>query len=110
MASATDKRKETRVPIDLWIEAERDGELYYQRAGNLSAGGAFFVQTIPLPMGTRVSLKFTLPGEAHGIACEGDIVSTKELGMGVRFVGLTTADSHRIEKVIAKLAKLDKRQ
>lgn len=106
MASENDKRKETRIPVDLWIEAERDGELYYQRAGNLSVGGAFFVQTIPLPVGNRVSLKFTLPGDTHEIVCEGDIVSAKELGMGVQFVGLEPADRTRIQKVIAKLGKL----
>jgi type IV pilus assembly protein PilZ len=105
MTSGNDKRKETRIPVDLWIEAEREGELYYQRAGNLSVGGAFFVQTIPLPVGTRVSLKFTLPGDTHEIVCEGDIVSAKDFGMGVQFVGLVPGDRARIEKVIAKLAK-----
>lgn len=105
MTAANDKRKETRVPVDLWIEAEREGELYYQRAGNLSVGGAFFVQTIPLPVGNRVSLKFTLPGDTHEIVCEGDIVSAKELGMGVQFVGMVPGDRARIEKLIAKLTK-----
>ena len=32
----SEKRREERVPVDLWIEAEREGELYYQRASNLS--------------------------------------------------------------------------
>ena len=105
MASDQDKRKESRIPVDLWIEAERDGELYYQRAGNLSVGGAFFIQTIPLPVGTRVFLKFTLPADTHEIVCEGDIVSAKELGMGVQFVGLVPADRTRIEKLIARTAK-----
>lgn len=98
----TEKRKETRIPVDLWIEAARDGELYYQRATNLSVGGAFFVQTIPLPISTRVQLKFSLPGDAHEIACEGDIVSAKDLGMGVQFVELAAADRARIEKLISK--------
>ncbi len=100
----TDKRRETRIPVDLWIEAARDGELYYQRATNLSVGGAFFVQTIPLPVGTRVQLKFTLPGDTHEIVCDGDIVSAKELGMGVQFVELVAADRSRIEKLIKKSA------
>lgn len=109
MASENDKRKETRIPVDLWIEAARDGELYYQRAGNLSVGGAFFVQTIPLPLGTRVALKFTLPGDSHEIVCDGDIVSAKELGMGVQFVGLVPGDRTRIEKLIAKVTAAAKK-
>lgn len=105
MAAEIDKRREARVPVELWIEVEREGELYYQRAGNLSVGGAFFVQTIPLPLGTRVTLKFELPGDKQEIACEGDIVSAKELGMGVQFVGLADADKARLEKLVAKLSK-----
>ena len=113
MADDHDKRKEDRIPVDLWIEASRDGELYYQRASNLSVGGAFFAQTIPLPVGTRVALKFTLPGDEHEIACAGDIVSAKELGMGVHFVSMASADRARleriIERVVAQLAKLKKK-
>lgn len=105
MAAANEKRRETRIPVDLWIEAEREGELYYQRASNLSVGGAFFVQTIPLPVGTRVALKFTLPGDSHEIVCEGDIVSAKELGMGVQFVNIVPGDRTRIEKLIARHEK-----
>ena len=42
MTQAEDKRRQRRIPIDLWIEAEREGELYFQRATNLSIGGAYF--------------------------------------------------------------------
>src|SRR5581483_3244907 len=78
--TAADKRRQERIPVELWIEAERDGELYFQRASNLSIGGAFFAQTIPLPLGTKVSLKFELPGEQVEIRCNGEIVTAKDLG------------------------------
>lgn len=100
MGTGMDKRKETRAPIDLWIEVDRNGELYFQRASNISVGGAFFVQTIPLPLGSRVRLKFSLPGEAHEIHCGGEIVTAKELGMGVHFAGLLDPDRVRIERYI----------
>lgn len=106
MAEGKEKRKELRVPVDLWIEAEREGELYYQRASNLSVGGAFFAQTIPLPLGTRVALKFTLPGDAQEIACDGEIVSAKELGMGVQFIELPEPDRLRIERLVMRLSHL----
>jgi nucleoside-diphosphate-sugar epimerase len=61
-----DKRRETRIPVDLWIEAERDGELYYQRASNLSVGGAFFVQTIPLPMAYAMAALGTAKSRLRG--------------------------------------------
>lgn len=102
--AAADKRKQERVPVELWIEAERDGELYFQRASNLSIGGAFFAQTIPLPLGTKVSLKFELPGDAVEIRCNGEIVTAKDLGMGVSFVDLKDGDRARIQALIAKAA------
>lgn len=101
--SSADKRKQERVPVELWIEAERDGELYFQRASNLSVGGAFFAQTIPLPLGTRVELKFEIPGDPVEIRCKGEIVTAKDLGMGVSFVDLKSGDRARIEMLISKV-------
>jgi hypothetical protein len=100
MARADDKRRERRIPVELWIEAERDGELYFQRASNLSVGGAYFTQTIPLPVGTRVSLRFELPGDPTCIECQGEIVTAGDLGMGVQFVSVQERDRGRIEALI----------
>ncbi len=106
MAAGKEKRKETRVPVDLWIEATLGEEVYFQRASNLSVGGAYFTQTIPLPLGTKVGLKFTLPGDAQEIACTGQIVTAKELGMGVHFLDLRDADRDKVEALIEKLEQL----
>ena len=48
----------------------------------------------------KVTLKFSLPGEAHEIVCDGEIVNAKELGMGVSFVNLKDPDRVRIQKLI----------
>ncbi len=101
MSAESDKRKQRRIPVELWIEAAREGELYFQRASNLSVGGAYFTQTVPLPLGSKVALKFSLPNDAaHEIVCDGEIVTAKGLGMGVLFVGIKAADQGRIEKLI----------
>lgn len=103
MASGAEKRKQERVPVDLWIEAARGEEVYFQRATNLSVGGAYFDQTIPLPVGTKVQLKFELPQDPLEIQCQGEIVTAKGLGMGVSFVELKAQDKSRIERLIGKL-------
>ncbi len=103
--TSADKRKQERIPVELWIEAERDGELYFQRASNLSTGGAFFAQTIPLPLGTRVTLKFELPGDEFEVRCHGEIVTAKDLGMGVSFLDLKDGDRARIQGLIAKAGR-----
>lgn len=103
-AMSNEKRRELRIPADLWIEVERAGELYFQRASNLSVGGAFFTQTIPLPVGTAVSLKFTLPGATAETQCAGEIVNAKDFGMGVRFLELPEAARAQLEALISKAA------
>ncbi|MBX7116997.1 MAG: PilZ domain-containing protein [Myxococcaceae bacterium] len=100
MTAGRDKRKQQRIPVEIWIEVVRGEEFYLQRATNLSVGGAFFGQTIPFPLGSRVALKFSLPHEAHEIHCWGEIVTAKDLGMGVSFVDLNPKDRLRIEKLI----------
>lgn len=99
-----ERRRDKRVPIELWIEEEDDDALYFQRSANLSAGGAYFVQTIPQPVGTRVRLRFTLPGEQEEITCLGEVVTAlaDELGMGVKFLDLPAAAKQRIEKLTAR--------
>jgi hypothetical protein len=100
VSAESDKRKQRRIPVELWIEAARDGELYFQRASNLSVGGAYFAQTVPLPVGSKVALKFSLPNDAYEIVCDGEIVTAKDLGMGVSFVKIKDPDRLRIEKLI----------
>lgn len=103
MTAQDDKRRQRRVPVELWIEAQADGALYFQRASNLSVGGAYFTQTCPLPLGTKVQLKFTLPGEEAQISCRAEIVTAKELGMGVQFTDLSDTDRARIEALIDQM-------
>ena len=102
MSQPEDKRRQRRIPVEIWIEVEGDGGLYFQRASNLSVGGAYFDHTFPLPMGTRVELRFSLPGDDHQIECAAEIVNAKDLGMGVRFVDLKPEDLQRIEGLIER--------
>jgi hypothetical protein len=98
--TAADKRRQRRIPVEIWIEVEGDGALYFQRASNLSVGGAYFTQTFPLPVGTHVQLRFSLPGEQDQIACGAEIVNALDLGMGVRFLDLDAPGQTRIEALI----------
>lgn len=102
MGAAEDKRRQRRIPVEIWIDVDADGELYFQRASNLSVGGAYFTQTFPLEVGRHVKLRFSLPGDERAVECQGEIVNAADLGMGVQFVDLTDADRFRIEALIDK--------
>jgi uncharacterized protein (TIGR02266 family) len=102
--STSDRRRSDRIPIEMWVEQSRDKELYFQRSANLSAGGLFLENTIPHPVGTRIKLQFTLPGDASALSLDGEIVTAAaqdELGMGVKFVDVDPAVQKRIDAFIA---------
>ena len=83
--------------------------MYFQRAANLSEGGIFLEKTIPHPVGTQVTLQFTLPDDASPIRVQGEIVNAKatdgELGMGLRFVDLPEELAARIRRFVSDRAR-----
>ena len=106
-----DRRREDRAPVDVWVEEEMGNELYFRRTGNVSVGGIYFEQSIPHPLGTRVKLRFSLPGEAHVIAADGEIVNTpgakNGLGMGLRFLHIDDVDRGRIRAFVRAIGQGD---
>lgn len=106
-----DRRIAARAPLDLWVEEERGNELYFRRTGNVSKGGVFFEQTIPHALGTRVKLRFTLPGDSEVIEALGEIVNTPNvkdgLGMGLKFVVISPEHQRRLEAFVDRFGRVD---
>jgi uncharacterized protein (TIGR02266 family) len=86
------------------VEEERGNELYFRRTGNVSTGGVYFEQTIPHSLGTRVKLRFSLPGDPDVIEAFGEIVNTPNvkdgLGMGLRFLEISPEHQKRLDSFI----------
>ncbi|MCB9557167.1 MAG: PilZ domain-containing protein [Deltaproteobacteria bacterium] len=99
-----DRRASERIPVEMWVEESNDRELYFQRGGNISVGGIYLKHTVPHPLGTKVALRFTLPGDSSAIEVKGEIVNIaeeeSELGMGVKFVQISDENRRRIEAFI----------
>jgi type IV pilus assembly protein PilZ len=94
------------MPVEMWIEDLTDGGVVYRRAGNLSRGGLYLDQTIPLPIGSKIKLRFSLPDESAPIAVTAQIVSInsrERLGMGVKFLDLDHNVQDRIGSYIERL-------
>ena len=102
----TERRHGARVPVQIWVEEKTDRELYFQRSANLSTGGIYLENTIPHPVGTRVNLRFTLPGEADKLEVRAEVAAAiageEEFGMGLKFVDVDGAVLERIQKYIAR--------
>src|SRR5262245_3260834 len=101
-----ERRQGNRVPVQIWVEEATDRELYFQRSANLSAGGIFLENTIPHPVGTRVTLRFALPGDNQRLEVRAEVVGAlageEEMGMGLKFLDLGEAEVERIRQYIAR--------
>src|SRR5262245_45990341 len=95
-----ERRTSARHALEMWVEEISESSQVFRRAGNLSRGGMYLDQTIPLPVGSRVKLRFTLPGDSVSLTVSGEIVSisaAEVLGMGVKFLDLTPEAVDRID-------------
>lgn len=102
-----ERRASARFPVEMWVEEIGEASQVYRRAGNLSRGGMYLDQTIPLPVGSRVRLRFTLPGDTVALTVTAEIVSitaAEALGMGVKFVNLPDEDQARIDGYLSRAA------
>jgi len=99
-----ERRRGTRVPISIWVEETKGEDLYYQQTGNLSLGGIYFERTIPHPVGTRVKLRFELPGKEGVVETTGEVVNVPDnpadLGAGIKFVDLDAVEERLIQEYI----------
>ncbi len=87
----SDRRDSRRVPIRLMVREVALGGSFDEHAGNLSLGGIYFAEGHP-PYGSRVEVRFLLPGEPREIRLSGEIVRVSREGAGfgahVRFQDL----------------------
>lgn len=76
---------------------------------DISEGGVFIRSRSPLPVGTRVNLKFsvilddfeTVEGEGEVVRVVGD---GEQTGMGVRFIELTDESRRVVDEVVRRRA------
>lgn len=99
-----DRRVYPRVPVDLWVEESGAEGKTLRRSANLSRGGIFLEHAVPLPVGSEIDLRFSLPGDSGGeIAVRGRIVShfgPDGFGMGVSFVNPDADTILRIDRYL----------
>jgi uncharacterized protein (TIGR02266 family) len=101
-----ERRQGVRVPMQIWVEEKSERELYFQRSANLSTGGIYLENTIPHPVGTRVNLRFSLPGDEEKFEVKAEVVGAiageEEFGMGLKFLDLSDSLAERIRQFVAR--------
>jgi len=89
----------------MWVEEQADNASYFQHSGNVSSGGLFLENSVPHPVGTRMRIRFTLPGESGEISTAAEIVKIEiapVLGMHLKFIDISADAQARIERYIAR--------
>ena len=101
----SEKRKNTRVPLDIYLNKYVAGVPYMARTADISREGVALANLIePDQSGKRVGLQFQLPGSEEVIYAEGEIVrewlSTGAEGSGVKFTLLTERHRRLIDQYV----------
>ncbi len=100
-----ERRRDNRIAINQDFGSIDDFVAEY--ATNISVSGCFIRSKHPLPVGTRVNLKFTvIAQDIDIIEGTGEVVRVvrhpaTEAGMGVRFTKLTPETRARIDALVA---------
>lgn len=97
------RSREVRVTIN--HEFSSMEEFITEYVSNISRSGIFIRSKDPLPVGTKVNLRFTvIMDEIETIEGVGQVVrvSKNPRGMGVIFLELTTYSKKLIEKLITR--------
>ena len=96
-----DRRNHPRVPLATQIYCQEWMSLAFSR--DVSLGGMFMDTKQPVPLGSRLSLRFHLDDGGPVVAASAEVrYVVPKLGMGVKFIELTRTDWERIESYVAK--------
>jgi uncharacterized protein (TIGR02266 family) len=96
-------REEERVTINK--EFDSFDQFISEYVTNVSRSGVFIKSKQPLPIGTRVNLRFSIiMDDIHTIEGEGEVVrvETDPPGMGVVFRELSAYSKELIEKLLVR--------
>ncbi|HEY3352645.1 MAG TPA: PilZ domain-containing protein [Polyangia bacterium] len=109
-------RKQTLVPranrVDINREFRTVDEFINEYVTNISHSGAFIRSKDPLPVGTKVNLKFSvILDEIETIEGIGEVVrvSDRPRGMGVVFISLNEHSQHLLAKLLTRPPAASKR-
>ncbi len=109
------RRSHDRVEVTWHVDCEGEDTFLYAWIANISELGIFVRTTTPLPIGSRLTLRFCPPGAPISFVLRGAVQWVNELqplretlnpGMGIRFIDLTLDDRERIVDAIRTIAYL----
>lgn len=95
------------------MDCETEETFLFASITNISALGIFVASRQPLPLGTRVVLRFAPPGTSEPFTLKGEVqwvnpvrllAPCRNPGIGIRFVDLMPEDRERLVDAIHTIA------
>ena len=96
-------RRFERHTVNLWAAEHEADAVYYHEVSNLSLGGVFLRKKVPLPVGHRIALEFTLPS-GETVWAEGVTVHSGNTGIqgnGIEFDKIQLAHQTALERFLS---------
>jgi uncharacterized protein (TIGR02266 family) len=102
-------REGTRYGVDIEVGIGTESNFYRGFTENLSEGGLFVATYEVLPIGSKLTLRLTMPGSPTPIELDGRVCWTRDVasesdvwpGMGVRFENVPEAVEQCIRSFLA---------
>jgi len=94
------RRRHPRAALATQIQCQECMSLAFSR--DVSVGGMFIETTDPMPVGSRLNLRFNIDDGPVVVAQAEVTYEVAKLGIGVQFVDLTPEDLKRIEAYVAR--------
>jgi len=109
----SERRVYERIDVEWSVDCETDETFLYASITNISEMGIFVATHEPLEVGTRLTLRFALPGDQAPFILLGQVQWVNPIrmlsdnpnpGMGIRFVDLSSENRERIINSVRTIA------
>ena len=109
----SERRVYERIDVEWSVDCETEQTFLYASITNISEMGIFVTTHEPLEVGTRLTLRFALPGEQSPFILLGQVQWVNPIrmlsdnpnpGMGIRFVDLSSENRERIISSVRTIA------
>jgi uncharacterized protein (TIGR02266 family) len=114
--ASREARTEPRVTLAFRVKFKTpEGQQFESRAGGIGGGGLFIESQSPLPVGTKLSLEFSLPERGNEWLAAKGVVAwvcpkadqyTFSPGMGVRFTDIAADIRNRVLELVKSLQEV----
>ena len=109
----SERRSSERIEVVWSVDCETEQTFLYASITNISEMGIFVATRDPLEVGTRLTLRFAMPGEQEPFVLLGQVQWVNPIrmlsdnpnpGMGIRFIELTSENRERIISSVRTIA------